>query len=569
MIYNRRTVTKYNKNMKKILSFLVLSLLSALTVKAQYASDPTQALGISGDGILSGQTDVKAKQAPDGNIFVLWGVRLEDSSTSPYRLRAQLLDKDGNKLWGDDGKSVCENEADPYMPGHGMDVTEDGCLVFTSNDNRTGSDKIYAYCIDQEGNQVWGKNGVALPGGVSWLTDKTEVLSHGGYTYITYLGGDDGETQAADWLCKLDNKSGEIIWQKEVENDGTLVPGDDKGFIMGYKTPETMNIAKFDYDGNELWNTVLEDDFSTRMVGYQYMSFAPDGKGGCVTAYGWEYATDTFGNPLYAIALQHVSADGQILTGDTPVEAAENVEGTNVFPITAYDPETDNMLVAWFQDNLAHKYTLYAGKYGKDGKKMWQPDGNEILVRDEMGGFEIEPLALIPTGKDEWLMVYNNQTKYTENQLVACRLSASGEILWSKNIGPADYNEYLRQGIVVGEQEIYAFWSRDDVHEPIEGTGVMGHRMFIDGTFEPTGIENTVVNNDGISIRYDSAADMIYADGITDGTICIYDLQGVLSASDRISEMGINISSLSKGIYIVRATDGNGSTATTKISVKH
>lgn len=102
-------------------------------------------------------------------------VNPETGETDPDRyfyLHMQKLDKDGNKMLGDDGVLVSYK---PTLVGSysypSLDTLSNGNVVLSHADHRPGDPtyidkddlRAYAYCYTQDGQSVWSKDGVEMP----------------------------------------------------------------------------------------------------------------------------------------------------------------------------------------------------------------------------------------------------------------------------------------------------------------------------------------------------------------------------------------------------------------------
>lgn len=534
--------------------------LSIGSMFAQWSTDPAQTIDVSGNEIF-GQTNVKARLAPNGNIFALWGVGEEVNYHTAHWVRAQLLDAEGKKLWGDDGILVCKNISDPWILEHGLAVTADGCLVFTSNDKRSGMDKMYAYMIDQEGNHVWGEDGIALPGKVSGIIDKTIVTVQGDYTWIGYFASNDGETPSGNYLCKLNNKDGSFVWEEKVRNVTSVdavMPAGETEILLGYMTSEILRVERLDGEAKTIWSV----DVDPRWIKYDGLNFASDGNGGCLVTYSRIYGEDAFGNPISTVTLQHVSASGELLFGETPIDGTNQEMGDNTFPLIAADPLTGDAFVVWFYDDFDYTYRLCMNKFKDGGESLWSEEAKVLYERDMLGGYEMRPLAIYPQPEGECVMVYNDQDNYISNRLVACRLNADGSIKWEQDLGIVEMNEFYRDATITDGKFVYAFWSREDLNDPMEGTGVVGHQISYDGAFSDV---QMLTSAEEMSIRYVASTGGLVFKGMENGAARIYNLQGMQVFSGSLKDSCMSVKGLASGIYLVRAIDKNGVVKAQKI----
>lgn len=149
--------------MKRILVLMVLVVLYATAMQAQWSDDPSVNLQLSDQkGATPGS--IKVAKTTDGKMFVSWTTYEGKGGQT----RLQLLDKNGNLLWDKGGILVSEHPAASYTTDFDMKTSSDGCAIIAYSDSRTDLEtlldfKPYVYKIDQEGNYLWGIDGGRYP----------------------------------------------------------------------------------------------------------------------------------------------------------------------------------------------------------------------------------------------------------------------------------------------------------------------------------------------------------------------------------------------------------------------
>lgn len=105
-------------------------------------------------------TQWNVRIAPDGgsNVYVVWQDRRNGTYDNIY---AQLLDLNGNGIWGADGLAVAPFVSIQYYPQVSADPT--GGITIAWQDNRTGTDyDIYAQRVSKAGQLLWNPTGLPV-----------------------------------------------------------------------------------------------------------------------------------------------------------------------------------------------------------------------------------------------------------------------------------------------------------------------------------------------------------------------------------------------------------------------
>jgi hypothetical protein len=192
-----------------------------------------------------------ADTGPDGSLYVVY---IAQEQISPYTMESYLSKFDSNleMIWN---VSIADSF---YMIGQIIGVTNDG-YVYTSTANQISK-------WDSEGNRVWFKNG----------TYRCLSVAPNGYVYAVQTPLMFG-FPVEQWDPRL------IVWQTDSEPitnvslsisygyswEEEIVPGalattaDGNAYFWFYTTSAagiTHYLAKYDINGNQIWNRTISDD---------------------------------------------------------------------------------------------------------------------------------------------------------------------------------------------------------------------------------------------------------------------------------------------------------------------
>ena len=163
------------------------------------------------------ETQRNPEVAVNGEIIITW----EDSGSGNYDIYAQKISKDGTVAWQSDGIAVCTAPYTQHEPK--LVLNGDGGATITWEDYRKANWDIYAQRIDNDGKQVWTKDGI-------------EVCGAPGTQYAPQIIKNMDKSCVIVWEDYRNNKSyniysqkvspaGDILWAK----DGLVVCATDGG----------------------------------------------------------------------------------------------------------------------------------------------------------------------------------------------------------------------------------------------------------------------------------------------------------------------------------------------------
>lgn len=189
--------------MTKLYAILALTL-STLSLSAQWTSNTSLNTLVAG----AQTSDIEAVGTSDGKTYVaFWH---DVPAPAYYEMRLQLLDQNGNPLFGAEGLLVNNTATmSSYTTLWSLTVDRDNNAIIGFNET-DGNGSVYFHKISPSGVQLWNPNGVVLGAG---FDPKALPLSTG-ETIVCWLPGNQGVFQ------KLD-ASGVPVWAAPV----TIAPG--------------------------------------------------------------------------------------------------------------------------------------------------------------------------------------------------------------------------------------------------------------------------------------------------------------------------------------------------------
>ncbi|WP_165836336.1 T9SS type A sorting domain-containing protein [Taibaiella soli] len=430
------------KKAKLLLSFSTLLLCVGIsrTATAQFTSDSLNNTKIRDTTGLNAM-ESKMVTAPNGNSFITWAEA--NTGSSGLQTRIQLIDSNGNKLWGAKGLLVDSLHGSALFRSD-LKVDTGGNAIIATQDQRSGSGINWPviFKVDQSGNFVWGAGGIQLRdtvasassglGPVVTITPTNNVLvawgASGSKSYISYQ--------------KFD-PNGTMIWQKEIIDPATSSPkkyerpqiviSDGDVFIMQYVQRSgsglgvsTMYAQKFDGSGSPVWATPTS--VSTKNIGFAYFpSPVTDGYGGFFLSF-------TTGNPasntISDVFAQRVYSDGhtwntdgyELITGTT----TQRFEAGNMFSKNANKYFANILLTSSSQGQQA----IYLQKVDTSGALAF-PGGLQVVPLSSgqnADAISINNAVNMDTGV---VIVYSVGTQPAPTTIFATKVGYSGTFPWS------------------------------------------------------------------------------------------------------------------------------------------
>ncbi|MBP3299387.1 MAG: T9SS type A sorting domain-containing protein [Muribaculaceae bacterium] len=485
----------------------------------------------------------------DGKFWVTW-ISWEDDMNA--RLKAQLLDKNGNKLLDPDGVYVSNQITAKYHTNYGMAVTPEGDLIVCHSDSRNDPGRHafdpYVYRMDQEGNMLWGLNGVKLPTSQNFGGAPYVAVSDMGSIMVGY--NDVDEPSMTFVLMKM-NPDGTMAWDEPVRTQGirgTLMPADDDNFYMTLLSGG-LTLYKVDSLGDYEWSVnICSKDMNT----YAPYPAYPDGNGGVLVPYFYYVSLSIFNN-----GLQHVTPDGEVTMGIHGMDIMSN-EGQNTTPGLAYNGKREEVVAYWSKNMGTAGISLWAQKYDYYGIPLWD-EPVQIGDTHPNFGFNVADGVMLDDGSS--ILFYGDCTGAIKLNLMVEKLDKDGNSVWKTQIAPNAYTD-APAAFYEGD-DAYFFWNDNRNIEVASVSNPYGcvfgqYLNLADGT--PAGVRQVQAAS-GAKVSFDGS--VIRCESGSAGFLTVCDMAGVIVASCPL-QPGINevTADFAKGVYVVCLTDDCGKTVT-------
>lgn len=306
----------------------------------------------------------------NGKALVIWTAYNKDKPTDVY---AQLIDDQGNKVWGKSGKLISETQKNKSQIKLGTDKKN---AYITWIENQGNQNDIYMQKVDSNGDNLWSKP-VAVAVGASDQSNQQVYVSDKG----VLVAWQDYSNQGQIRVQLFDKSSGKAIWNEPVlvarssylQAEPRIIELNNNWVIVWQQQSKILysNIyaQKINDKGQLLWdNAGIE--LSTGEQNKEDASIVADNRGGFYVV--WEHITSK--NNIFA---QHVSEDGKTLWNKKGIQVSL-AQRVRWHPTALF--QNGKLTVAWKEENRGDD--VYAQQLSDDGKRLWGDNGLSLSSAD-------------------------------------------------------------------------------------------------------------------------------------------------------------------------------------------
>lgn len=409
--------------MKKRLLIIALVVFCISSVHAQWSDDYSKNNQITPASLAFDEHETVTNK--DGVTYVFLMV----PNNNKYSMRLQIIDKDGNRLFGGGGKEISnENNITWTKVNKYIMVDHDGNAIISVQDSRLDptcekeSYTIYKY--DAEGNQLWQ---TVLGDSATYIMQACMTMccsDDGGYVFAYEYGLDDKYTQVE----KLD-ANGKEVWEKPIMIKDELTDPENGGFPYPYLTDAGNNQSMLIYansdnvdlkarlingDGTSAWKediTAYSGGYSSAKI-WQVINTYPGPDGGAVIS--------IMNQDLYGI-IDYVKNNGELGFDTGSTGSTVNVNDYCSLKPAVYYSKEDNAIFCVYQqfnaDNQANQ-GLFMQKFSLTGERLWGNDGKPIVDMQE--GKQYSYYSIQNAGEGHFAVLYqerDNETTFVNSYL--------------------------------------------------------------------------------------------------------------------------------------------------------
>ncbi|MBQ8127209.1 MAG: hypothetical protein IJ176_02285 [Prevotella sp.] len=450
-----------------------------LTATAQWNTDDTPRCVVDASGQSENYARApQARRTADGRTWLYWMTwgrkQIGDNSYTAVRTYVQLLDADGCAVF-DEPILVNDHATPMWWSDHKLCVASDGSAIVTVADSRCDEPSLEAggkpsgfqaaiYKIDQEGNFLWGLDGITYPQFTG--TPTTDAYVVGDDTYFIF------KTSDTKYIQRISADGDEAwaeprLWESESLNM-QIIPSADDDLLLFDDGPEGARVHRLNRDLEEVWGSPLTYDPHTSGTKSQNpYRLASDGEGGAAVAYMYDQ-TKSASN----IRVQYITADGSTSFGLEGLDAYDAPGYDHNYCNIAMNTETGEILVD-FESKLDVGYTVMLQKFSTDGEYLFDPLARQIALKPLSNSYSFGPIGSGALPGGDWIVAWRDVEGYVRNSIVVSRYSRDGEQLWQRTIG-SNLNPNSTTLIVEPDATYLFYRELNDDREP----GIKALRIF-------------------------------------------------------------------------------------------
>ncbi len=393
-------------------------------------------------------------------VIVTW----QDGRNGNYDIYAQRVDSNGNPVWKENGIPICMHDASQSTPAIVSDLNGGAIIVW--GDTRNGSQDSYAQHINAEGDKLWEQDGVSICVEPNLQDDFTAISDGKGGVIIVW---EDWRSGNQDIYAQKLSADGTVAWEQNgiavFKGDGDqydpaiIRDGDGGAFIVWWdiSTPDWNIFAqRIDSKGDIAWDSPVPVCSAQGNQGAP--ALVTDGNGGvfCVWA---DYRNDPNFLSSAQLYAQHLTADGKILWMKDGIPIGK--VNANQQQHNCISDGVGGFIVAWWDDRDIFP-DIYAQRINVDGKILWDKEGIPICTE---GGVQQNPM-LVTDGVGGaivyWVDFREDIGNTTEDAIYAQRIDSDGNVLWQENgvpVSAAEKEQITPRAISVGTGSAIVAWS--------------------------------------------------------------------------------------------------------------
>lgn len=286
------------------------------------------------------QIEPSAVVTPDGHTAVIW----EDKRNDNPKIYLQLLDPNGNRLWGDYGMELTESNPIRQKDSRiTYDAQTNSFYIGWSNYDQVGTSffyHVYGQLITN-GQKMWGPNGKMISAlGITELNNECELNDMVSNHYV--------------WQRYDPMEGTQSIYVQRVNTAGDPNPGWPVG---GLKASTHAN-----WDTAQLWPVATLTDNGLFVM--------------------WRDGRDDFIQNYWG---QHISGDGQRLWDPLGINLADYGREQER-PALLRNGRTNSITFAWCE-NINGMHDIIAQRYSLLGNTQWGGLGTYVVQKDSTQTF--------------------------------------------------------------------------------------------------------------------------------------------------------------------------------------
>lgn len=486
--------------MKRLLLTSLTLFMLIFSLYGQWTNDPannTNIVNLSGDDVIP-----KVASLPNGDTYIAFF----SQANGNYNVRLQRLNKEGIPYWEDNGILISDNPSMSWLTDWDMTVSQDSSAILVFQDIRTGNNDIFAYKISQNGDFLWGNDGLQLTDDEAFdAAPKVKVTNSNNAIF----------SWQSDSVIKIAKVSpeGELLFGGDEiilsDTDLTyswpqILPVGTDDFILKYFIDSGQSWSpirkvyaqRFDADGNQVWENPTQINESAGLAAWtQILSICSDGNDGFFISWNDDRDMDN----ISQVYFQHVLNDGSLGYTQDGLQVSNRPNRQRYISKITYNQENQKVTVFWRETNIDQNIDgIYAQQFDLEGNSQW--DSNDVQIYP-FGGNMIQ-LYGVKNDQNNMVVFYEESFPGSaiNGMLKAKAVNQSGNFSWDneESVICSVESEKIHPSIGDLTQNQWIFAWEDTRNE---STDIYAQNIDINGqlgnTVSPSGISGQISLNGG------------------------------------------------------------------------
>ncbi len=581
----------------KVYLIIILTALFPPLMNAQWTGDPTENTVIS--DINGTQIMPMIFNGYFSDTYISWYSNTNDLE---YDVYLQRLDSDGYKLWDENGLLISSHPTLSSVTKYGLATDPDGYAILALQDQRTGSSNVFAYKISQDGNFIWGNDGVQITNTTDFNAWPQVIIAPGNeYVFIYGIEPTDQSTPSSIGLQKL-TKNGDPLWGDGVfleSTDYLMLPqvlvSEDHSIIVSWLSVDDPHdpgaehylhvyCQKLSQDGQPMWQAPVRVDAGDIML-FNSLSTLPlltnDGADGAYIS--WQ----SFYNAEPTILVNRIDSSGHLLWSPDGVRVSTKAGSQQMEPSVTYKPEADRFFVFWRDYKydpvgLTDCWGVSGQMFSPSGQRLWSDTAEMVVPYMCSEDSTYLDVTVKNAGLSKICVFYEKEYFNTNGSdtiysadYYASLLKPDGSFSWPQQIITFANSNSDKGSLAVNElmnDQWITVWAdnRQDPGNPAN-TGIYAQNVYLDGSMGMVSVpENTATGEMGLSCYPNPGQDFTNVGyelkSSASVSLKLTDLQGRLVKDIALGEQAsgahkyiLPIGDLPSGIYFLELNTGKES----------
>ena len=550
--------------------WLLLLLVSTLA-QAQWVNDPAiNTTVFDGDGY---KYVPKIAEANNGNYFISWFGTSTYNSDDNINMNITLFDHNGNELWNDGHIILSDHPQNSWVDDYSLTTDKDGnaILVFSDTRNEDYQKDVFVYKINQEGENLWGEDGIELTIPESGEFNPQVAVSNDNSVFVAiYTEYDNGDLNKIV-IHKIDD-DGNLVWGTAGMSYSStnsswayprIVANNDGGFTLGFfeetgsfpAINRNIKALRCDDDGNSLWTSVATITDAGGVNSWDKIQMYSLKDGGAYFA--WKDDRNNDNNT--EVYCQYVNPDGEIAWTENGVLLGLPYDGLQLYESIAGLNSNNELTIVWNATNSNQSQAeLRFQRISQAGELLDGDNGKTVIA---MNAQQQPTFKSIQNGDTTYVFYnsfINGSTYVTGYYLMA--LNTSGEQIWTSpvEIGMSDKSKPHNDVAIFNPNQAVVCWSEEvnDIYS------IVAQNVFLDGSMgsNETKIETVNAINENLHfLTFKSRTNELILKDIEDNEILtVHNIQGKMIYQKQ-AEISQFIGEQAPGMYIgtIKSKNGN------------